>query len=326
MGDYTNPVDEANLRNYGYGNVLEQGNKAAEAFQNLAKLLQQKKMPGIEAAAKSKMADEDVARVKGMKASGLVEEGGSASSGTVHTGANAFARMFQHQQQIEAQQGQKLYGEAKKQIGSIESQLQSVSNMHDLLDNPNAVDQKQLGAMGARLTEGQGQRLLQSLVHELGAPPSIAGNAEAASNWVLGQAQSGLTAAQSNAFRQNLFKHQSMLEQQLQDGKEQFSKSAGLIAPGLTPDKHQIAINAASGHSDNLLKSLHQRQQDYQQRSGTQIPGQMPAQQAQPASIPDKIMSKLGSFLSPSQKSAVPQQNRPMNPNKSDGFDPSWLE
>lgn len=248
---------------------------------------------------KQKESDIDLNMLK--KTQGMApNDASSVQFGKAHIGADPMAHLMMQTQRRDAAEGQKLYGEAQKTAKPIDSQLQSLHAMHQLLDDPNSMDQKQLGANFARLTEGQGQRLLQSLVHELGAPPSLAGDAQGLANYISGAAKSTMTADQRNAMRQNLFKHQAEIQAQHEDAKNAFSQGAQLVAPDLTPDKHQLALSSAFGHSDKLLGDLNTRRQAFEgQQKAPVVPALLPQQQAQPTGMIDSGMSKLKNFLSP---------------------------
>lgn len=276
----------------------------------------------LEGEAYKQKQSQDLETLQKMKDQGLVPGGGSARVGELSSGADPYVHMLQRQQSMEANQGKQLYQTAQKQVTPIEQQLQAMSTMHQLLDDPNSVDQKQMGVLQARLAEGPGQRLLQSVVKSLGAPDSVSGDVNKASNYLFGQAKSGFTADQSNAMRQNLFKRQSEVEAAYSDGKDQFMKGAPMLAPQLGPDKVQQAIGAATIHSDNLLKGLHSRQQAFESQQGSQVvPQNLPPQQATPSSGSPSVLQRLGNFLRPQgaiqppQPQAAPQQapQKPLN-------------
>lgn len=279
----TQLVSDASDRLSSLGDFLQkQGLAKAQQGLEKQKLQNERDMPKLTAQAQGSAKDADITRLQGMKDSGLVEPGGTAKVGEVSTGADPYAKMLNQQHQREANQGGKLYATATKAAAPIQGQLDALEGMHTLLDNPNSVDQKQLGAMGARLTEGSGQRLLQSLVQTLGAPSSIAGDANKAANYVLGAAKSGLTPQQTNAFRENLFKHQALLEGQASDAQKQVMQAGSLIAPDLGPEKSQAAASMAFEHSNGVLSRLKQRQVGYAQSGGGMQPGAQPAQHSQP--------------------------------------------
>jgi hypothetical protein len=281
--------------------------------------------PGAEAASESAASSEHANRAQQF----IDDNAAKGRKVSASFGGNGTVSLSQQEQnpylqnsRMEAQQGQKLYSAAQNAVKPVEGRLQAMSMMHQLLDNPNNIDQKQLGALQARLTEGQGQRLLQSLVETLGAPKSVAGNSVDASNWLFGQAKAGLTAPQQNAMRENLFKHQAEVEQEYNNGKQGFLQSASLVAPNLGPDKQMQAISAAGLNSDSLLQNLHKRQEAYAKQGGGQVPSpQQPNQVAQPQTVMDKGMSGLASFFSklnplgggsaPQAPQAAPQGNDP---------------
>ena len=296
-----------------YGNEIQK-QKAASDQLKLASIL------------KGQATDEDIARLQKMKESGLVEEGGQGKVGEVSTGADPYAKNLQRGQLLESNQRKAISQNASKAASGYESQVDALNTIHTLLDNPNSIDQKQLGAMEARVTEGQGQRLLQSLVQELGANPNdLQSKGVSLWNYVTSQAKGGVSSDKLQAFRDNLYKHQDEISQQVNNIKNQQYNNASFTGTTLLPQVAKQGVDAAFSGVDSGMGVLNSRKQkDFQQRlppPGTppsNYNSQLPKDPGILGSVKNAVSnSPLGRFFNPGQSQqpqAAPQQPQMSSP------------
>lgn len=81
----------------------------------------------------------------------------------------------------------KAYQDAYK---PIDASLEPIELMHKLVQDPSSFSDKSLQVLKARAVEGNGQRLLQSVIHSMGGNPTAFSRVEDAVNWVKSQANS----------------------------------------------------------------------------------------------------------------------------------------
>lgn len=168
---------------------------------------------------------------------------------------------------------------------NFDTQFSTIENTHRLLDENSRVADKQIAVNLARLSEGQGQRLLQGVIQAMGAGnTTLQGSAQDKINYVLGTANSGFTPEQRNAIRKNLMGHANELKQQFEDAHDQFTQTAPVIAPNLAANGTLLnAIAPAGLTSKRHIDRLSKREAAYQQQSlAAGSPPAQPSLQFQP--------------------------------------------
>lgn len=153
------------------------------------------------------------------------------------------------------------------------AELDSVLTIHKLLDNPNSVDQEQIKTALSRLSEGNGQRLLQAVILHAGGNPSLLNDADKAANFLTGAAKSTFTPDQKDAIRQNLFNHEDLLSSRLGPKMEQYRKLAASRGPTLKMrGELDDYVNSTLSPYEDRLSALHDIRTNYQKQKASQPP------------------------------------------------------
>lgn len=218
-------------------------------------------------------------------------------------------------------QASKLNATAQKQIGPITSQLDNIKFLHTLLDNPTAINQKNIQANLARMYEGPGARLLSSVINSAGGKPSGFQSAQDATNWFTGQANSGFTNDQINKMREELFSQADRLKESHGNAMNQLSTIAPSIAPIMASQGTlKPALDSFAAPANNYFQDLDQRKANYLQQAGNKTglaPGAKP-----PEYRPGGFTNNLKSYLT--GQGVQPQQPSAMSPEDSAAVE--WLK
>lgn len=262
-------------------------------------------------AAKQKQAEE-IQSVKDLMDSGKLNEGGSVKIGDVTAGKgfdpNKVA--MAGNKAMQSEMGALDKAPASKDLAGIKGQLQNVNYMHDLLDDPNKMDEGTFMALKAQAAlGGSGSRAIGQVMHALGGnDKSLSGSWEDFKNQITGSANTTRTAAQINAARDSAFKYQNELEGRYKDASAQLQAQAPQYAPSMAQSgvlQSQLAARMAP--QENLLKGLNARKQAYTGQTKAAGVGNTLGQPAQPYAQPQGVVDKLSSFLRGSP-AAAPQQ------------------
>jgi hypothetical protein len=141
------------------------------------------------------------------------------------------------QDRLNNQEAKALKGLADKTIGSIHGQTDALEMLQNALHNPSSVNDQQLQSGLARMAEGPGQRLLQTIVHVAGIAPTGAGSLVDVQNFIRGGGMSKLQPGQAQAIQDSINQHRGLLQQQFKDAEATYAGQAGIIAPHLGQDK-----------------------------------------------------------------------------------------
>lgn len=185
-----------------------------------------------------------IAGLKQLQDSGMVPDGGSAGVEGVTIGKDPTLAIMAGQQKSQANEGAKLQQYAGKTLGPLKAQADALETMKQLIENPNSVNDQQLAVAQARLAEGPGQRLLQSVIEKSGASHTGAGGLVDLQNWARGGGMSKLQPGQVQAMQDNLQQHVKQLQQQAADAGSQYHAQAAFIAPHLSPDQHEAMFQS----------------------------------------------------------------------------------
>lgn len=229
--------------------------------------------------------------------SAVSPDASSAKVGDVAIGADPYAKTSAGSANRISMQAKRLSGEAKG-LDPLTHQMETLNLYHQMLDDPNKFDQKKLQVLGARLVEGNGQRLLDSVIQTMGgSKETLAGDVQSKLNYVLGKAKAGIPQEQANAMRDTAIKYQDEMMPQWDAASQKFKAYAPSIAPEV-PNVGGL-VDASLGEGTRLQQALNERKQKWTQARAAQA--QAPAQsfaqggpsQGAPASLGDKITNWL---------------------------------
>jgi hypothetical protein len=241
----------------------------------------------------------------------LANEGGSVKVGDLSFGANPYTRAMASQGARTSQQAKALAAEAAKTVKPLSDQASTLQLYNDMLDNPNSYDQKKLQVLGARLVEGPGQRLLDSVVQAMGASGNtLQGTAQDKMNYLMSTAKSGLSPQQINAMRETSFKYHDELAPQYEEARNKFTTYAPQLAPDIAAQGNlQPLIDAQFQTGNRTFDSLSKRREAFKSAAGknTTLQNPNPIYQ-QPTSPIDKLKSFFGGGQSAAPAPAAPQQ------------------
>lgn len=243
--------------------------------------------------------DQSIAGLKKLNDSGMVPEGAGATVKGVSFQKDPTLAGLAQQNRSQANEGAKLQQYAGKTLGPLKQQADALETMKQLIENPNSVNDQQLAVAQARLAEGPGQRLLQSVIEKSGASHTGAGGLVDLQNWARGGGMSKLQPGQVQAMQDNLQQHVKTLQQQAADAGSQYHAQAQFIAPHLSPDQHEA-----------MFQSYAQPFQGAVQRLSPPKTGVDPAvhnQQLNPQPRAAGVVDKLKSWLTGGGDGSQPQ-------------------
>jgi hypothetical protein len=215
-------------------------------------------------------------------------------------------------------QAKRLKDVAGKDLKPIIEQLGTLDLYNEMLDNPNAFDQKKLQVLGARLVEGPGQRLLDSVIQAMGANKgTLEGTVQDKMNYLTGQAKAGLPENVRNAMRETSFKYLKELSPQYEETKSKFKAYAPSIAPDL--DDLDDLINTEFATGDRLSSGLSAREKAFleaaKKRTTLAAHGAPSAPQyAEPKSVGDKLKGFFSGALKAAGSAMEETPEAPVTP------------
>lgn len=196
---------------------------------------------------------------------------------------------------------QRMNGQLSRDAGTLEKlnkehlkgstgQLDTVNIINQLLDNPTQLNDINLQTRLARLYEGDGQRLLQSVIQKAGGKPDLIRSGADAVNFLLGTAKSGLSADKVNAIREEALQMGDVAKQNYLAGKERFNTVGRASTPGFAMSGNQDSvINSYTNRGDSLVGEFDKRKDGYMKTAGKNTQLGNPPPMHQPG-----IMEKLG--------------------------------
>jgi hypothetical protein len=195
--------------------------------------------------------------------------------------------------------------------------LEQIRTINELSKNPNAYDQKNMAVLQARIAEGKGQRLLQSVIQQFGSRDETApGWAVKMLNKATGGAAASITPEEMRQLTEHTQKMGGEYVSRFQDSLDQFDQMAPTIATRtmqVAPSRLQTIRDAAARRGQNIIGSLNQEKAGYQNtaaQAGRSVPAPAPPQeQGIAAWLGGKL--GLGASQQPSQGAAqsAPAQN-----------------
>lgn len=148
--------------------------------------------------------------------------------------------------QMAGNEAQKLGKEWSGISKDYDNGFTALNNIHTGLAANSTTGDKQVAVNLARLTEGKGQKLLQSVIQTMGGNPSMFKSKEEATNWIASQANTGLSPAVRRAIAQHASDMSNEFENDYKAHKQEFGNAATYKAP----------IMAGSGQLDPFMKTL----------------------------------------------------------------------
>lgn len=212
-----------------------------------------------------------------------------------------------------ANEASKLALHAKNTLKDVEAQLDAVNRIHELLDNPSALKDKNIQVALARSYEGAGQKILQAVVSAAGGKPDAIQKGTDFVNFITGAALSGLSKDKLNAIREEASAQGRMAIEAWKDKSSLFTQTAPSIAPHSADVTAQI--NAYTTRGNQLSQKLADRQKAFLDQAGaaskegnTTVPQYNP-----PTTTGDKVRGKLRDLFT-GTPTPPPQQQPAIKP------------
>ena len=185
--------------------------------------------------------------------------------------------------------------EAQVAYKDLPASTETVELLNQYLDDPNSFNDKKIAILQARLAEGKGQRLLQSVIQSFGNKASGLKTTTDMFNYLSGQAKSGIPDEQRNAMRKSSFDVATQTQRDYEDITSQLKARGVAVYPGLATSGGIDPIIEASG---SQVKSSLGRIKALQDKYNAAAPAQVtpPAYQA-PRGITEQGIDKLKSYF-----------------------------
>lgn len=246
---------------------------------------------------KQELANEQASDLQGtQKLADMAPGGASYSYGKARLGQDPMAKMALKQQQgVQSQRG--AFGkEVSASYKDIPSTLDTVELLNQYLDDPNSFNDKKIAVLQARLAEGKGQRLLQSVIQSFGNKASGLKSATDMFNYLSGQATSGIPDEQRNAVRKSSFDVAAEAEKQYGDITQQLKARGQAVYPDLAASGGVDPIIDATGiQVKQGLGRINALRAKYTQQAPANTP---PPAYQQPRGIVNQLGDKLSNLFS----------------------------
>lgn len=196
----------------------------------------------------------------------------------------------------------------RKEQEGLTKYMDSIDTADTALKQGTALGDKATAVALARLTEGQGQRILQSVVKEMGAQPDVYGNTEKALNWLTSSSDPTMATQKRAAVQKFVDAHKQLAGNMLKGQQEQFGAESGYIGAGIPQEQRE-------GYGRARYQGLSNRSKAWEDATKTIQPqtSPTPAQPQitpQPPSMMDKLRGLFGTEQAPSPMQTSPQPDK----------------
>lgn len=225
---------------------------------------------------------------KQMMGEGLVNEGGGLSVGKDSIGITRGVdpnRVANQEDKILGAEAREVHKQGRG-LDDLSDVLDQIKTIHALAKSPNAYDQKNLAVLQARIAEGKGQKLLQSVIQSFGgtgqsAPGWLAGMA----NKVQGGAAATITPEEMRQLVEHTYKMGDEFSSRFSNELDKFKQVAPSVAvrtARINPAAVENMINSHAKKGLDAINELNASKQQYQEtaaKAGRVVPAAPPPQE-----------------------------------------------